>query len=430
VQAQQSGTGWTAQYFNNTNLSGTPIVTQALPGGIGFNLGTNSPAAGVPADGWSARYTSIQTFNAGTYQFIVGSDDGVRVLIDNVLVFDRFIGRTFVSETFQQSFPTTGARTLTVEYFDAIDQAILTFQWTQVSGTVSTPIGATPSVTPFVTLTIPTPTARACTPPLALTTSSEVILIPGVNVRSEASPSSPQLYYSTERIRLRIEGGPVCNGGYQWWQVSGPGVRGWVAEGANGRNFLIPIDLAAERAAGCTTPLRLTVGGDVRLLLNLRVRSAPSTTAPTVTTLDVDTVGVVLEGPSCANNVNWWRIRANGFEGWVAEGYPTDNYLAPASPLPETDSIPGACVVPLSLQAGSRVAIDYRDGVPRTLRAAPTSTSAAIASLINEIALEVIEGPVCAETYNWWFVRVVGSSVTGWIAEGRPGTYWLRVLYY
>jgi uncharacterized protein YraI len=146
TSAQTFGTGWTASYYNNPTLSGAPVFTEVLPGGINFTYGTGSPNPAVPVDNWSARFESTQLFNAGTYEFVVASDDGVRVFIDNVLVWDRFIGRVLTTDRFQQTL-TAGSHVLRVEYVEFIDQAIIQFQWFQVGagGTVF------PTVTPFGT---------------------------------------------------------------------------------------------------------------------------------------------------------------------------------------------------------------------------------------------------------------------------------------
>jgi hypothetical protein len=60
------GGPWTAQYFPNTNLSGAPFLVQSESSPTG-NWGGGSPGANIPVDNWSARWTSVQTLNAGTY---------------------------------------------------------------------------------------------------------------------------------------------------------------------------------------------------------------------------------------------------------------------------------------------------------------------------------------------------------------------------
>src|SRR5690606_3407535 len=53
----------------------------------------------------------------------------------------------------------------------------------------------------------------------------------------------------------------------------------------------------------------------------LNVRSGPGTTYPRVGQIAINSVFDVLEGPTCANGLAWYRILyAGGFEGWIAEG--------------------------------------------------------------------------------------------------------------
>lgn len=153
----QSGTGWTAQYFNNPSLLGTPVLTQSLAGGINFNWGTGSPDPVVPVDQFSARFSSVQSFNQGTYEFIVTSDDGVRLIIDNVLVIDQFTGRPLTTDRVQVAL-TAGAHTITLEYLETIDIAAVQLTWVQLSGTTPTsPFGGGIIVTPFGTPVVATP---------------------------------------------------------------------------------------------------------------------------------------------------------------------------------------------------------------------------------------------------------------------------------
>ena len=137
------GTNWTATYYNSTDLSGSVAYTEVLPNGINVNWGTGSPNAAVNVDNFSARFTSVQLFNQGTYEFVASSDDGIRVFIDGVLVLDRFVGRVLTTDRFQQTL-TAGTHSLEVDYVEFIDQAAVQFQWFQVSG------GTTPGLTPGV----------------------------------------------------------------------------------------------------------------------------------------------------------------------------------------------------------------------------------------------------------------------------------------
>jgi hypothetical protein len=79
---------WKAEYWSNPNLSGNPsLVRNDVT--IDFNWGYGSPAAGIPVDNFSARWTRSWNFSEGVYRFHATMDDGVRVyMMDNVLVID------------------------------------------------------------------------------------------------------------------------------------------------------------------------------------------------------------------------------------------------------------------------------------------------------------------------------------------------------
>ncbi|HEO8418042.1 TPA: glucosaminidase domain-containing protein, partial [Yersinia enterocolitica] len=54
------------------------------------NYGNGSPKSGVPADHFSASYTTAKKLTAGEYVIRANADDGVRVYIDGKLVLDRW----------------------------------------------------------------------------------------------------------------------------------------------------------------------------------------------------------------------------------------------------------------------------------------------------------------------------------------------------
>lgn len=184
-------------------------------------------------------------------------------------------------------------------------------------------------------------------------------------------------------------------------------------------------------ATGCAAPLPLTPGMSIAVRGGVNVRYEPSMSAALINYFPQPTIVTLIDGPRCANGYNWWRFSGYGQPGWVIEGRP-GRYLIEAYGLPTqtpTPSLtPSSCLYPLSFQIGSRGAVTYRDGVPRRLRTAPTANAPLVVELLDGIAFEVIGGPVCAESYNWWQVRILTTGITGWIAEGRPGRYFVEVI--
>ena len=73
---------FSAQYFNNVDLSGAAIAT--VPNDSGYHdWGTGRPTTGINADNFSARF--LGTFTApetGSYTFRTVSDDGIRLWVD------------------------------------------------------------------------------------------------------------------------------------------------------------------------------------------------------------------------------------------------------------------------------------------------------------------------------------------------------------
>lgn len=126
--AQDGGDLWQAWYWNNSDLSGTPVLAR-LEQEPGFgNLNLASPASGVSSDAFSARWTNAVNLEAGNYTFAARADDGVRVWVDDELVIDDWEPQAehVVAETVGLS---AGLHTVSVEYFDTRDTAILDFEW-------------------------------------------------------------------------------------------------------------------------------------------------------------------------------------------------------------------------------------------------------------------------------------------------------------
>jgi hypothetical protein len=294
-----------------------------------------------------------------------------------------------------------------------------------------------PTFTPFPTVTYiptitygPSYTPQGCFPSLLFSVGQRVVLDPGVNVRNIPSLSGGIVNYYTEEVVLTITDGPACENGYNWWRVAGVGNPGWVIEGRPQRYFLAPAVGTPDPSLLCYPPLNFTAGDRARTVTGVRVHTRAELDALVIHVVPLGTLVTLLEGPICANGLNWWQARIpfgnTTIEGWVAEGYPDNHWLETefATPTPTP-----YCPRPLRLAHGTRVGIVYHDAVARFLRSAPARSAPVVERLIGGVALELIGGPVCADGYNWWQARIVTTDVVGWVAEGRPGAYWFDIIY-
>jgi beta-glucosidase len=123
-------TGLKGEYFTNKDLTGSPAVTRDDPN-VDFDWGTGAPAAGIPADGFSARWTgTIAAPVTGTYTLSATSDDGSRVYLDDKLIVDNWgdHGPQTVKSTPVQL--TAGEQhSLRVEYYENAGGASVSIGW-------------------------------------------------------------------------------------------------------------------------------------------------------------------------------------------------------------------------------------------------------------------------------------------------------------
>jgi len=129
--AEAAINGWRAEYYTNRWLSGQPALVRT-DGGIAFNWGGGSPAAALPADRFSARWTRDLNFEEATYRFSARTDDGVRVYIDGSLVLDQFIIQAPTTHSVTRPM-SAGQHQVVVEYFENTGEAVAQFWWNKES---------------------------------------------------------------------------------------------------------------------------------------------------------------------------------------------------------------------------------------------------------------------------------------------------------
>lgn len=124
-------TNWRGDYFTNPWLVGNPTLVRD-DAAINFNWGAGSPAAGIPADNFSARWTRSVYFSAGTYRFFVRSDDGTRLWVDSQLVVDQWRDQPATTMT-GDIYLSAGQHTIRLEYYERAGLAEASLYWQAVT---------------------------------------------------------------------------------------------------------------------------------------------------------------------------------------------------------------------------------------------------------------------------------------------------------
>ena len=133
---------WSVNYFSGTALAGAAIETDCLT-----DIDQTSAPAGVGPDQYSARFTKILNEGAGTYEFSVFSDDGVRVFVDGISIVDSWVPQGGTEEHIGSATLTEGEHVIVVEYFQAFGGAKLIVDYEKTGADTEAPIAPSELVT-------------------------------------------------------------------------------------------------------------------------------------------------------------------------------------------------------------------------------------------------------------------------------------------
>ncbi len=120
---------WTGHYFPDRNFGGSPVIRQDPE--VNFRWGTNSPVTGIPSDQFSVRWERTVFFDAGTYRFEAGADDGVRVFVDGIVVIDEWREQPFTWFA-RDAYVGGGNHTVRVEFYEEGGEAGITVRWVRL----------------------------------------------------------------------------------------------------------------------------------------------------------------------------------------------------------------------------------------------------------------------------------------------------------
>jgi hypothetical protein len=127
----QSVMGWWGEYFNNETLSGDPVLVRDDPE-INFDWRSNSPGPGINVDHFSARWTRTVTLFGGTYRFTIFRDDGARLFVDGIKVFDAWT-RGSEERTVDVKLD-SGPHDIRFEMFEIDGWAAAILSWARIGG--------------------------------------------------------------------------------------------------------------------------------------------------------------------------------------------------------------------------------------------------------------------------------------------------------
>jgi|GEM_PF-3425583 len=133
-----------------------------------------------------------------------------------------------------------------------------------------------------------------------------------------------------------------------------------------------------------------SVGNDGPGAINLR--QYPATGFEVLTQLESGTEVNIINGPYKDVDFVWWQVETDdGTSGWIVE------YLS------------GIQILSLAIEVGDTVRIDTAE---LNFRSEPSVNGALVQSLFREAraVLTVVEGPIEADGFTWWKVRVAGDN--------------------
>lgn len=116
------------EFFNNTQLAGTPVASRSASQ---INeVWDGAPVAGLTDKNYSARWTgTIQAAADGDYSFVLQSDDGSRLYLDDKLVIDLWGPHAVETKIIQLALKAGVTHRVRIEYFQGSGDALVRFGW-------------------------------------------------------------------------------------------------------------------------------------------------------------------------------------------------------------------------------------------------------------------------------------------------------------
>ncbi len=126
---KQKTNGLNAEYFTNKDLKGKPAKV-VVDKEVNFMWNDKGPFEDFPKDNFSVRWTGyLKPDKSETYTFDVGSDDGVRLYIDDELIINDWNDHAYLTNSFTKDLVAGQLYKIKLEYYENVGGAIVKFGW-------------------------------------------------------------------------------------------------------------------------------------------------------------------------------------------------------------------------------------------------------------------------------------------------------------
>ena len=122
--------GLKAEYFNTSDLSGSPVLTQTETK-VNYIWSAKGPdVEGIGTKNYSVRWTGYISVPAtASYTFTAGGDDGFRLLIDGQTVLDDWEASSYHTRTATKTLSKSRVYAVTFEYYQLSGDAMVNLSW-------------------------------------------------------------------------------------------------------------------------------------------------------------------------------------------------------------------------------------------------------------------------------------------------------------
>ncbi|WP_321997468.1 PA14 domain-containing protein [Draconibacterium orientale] len=133
VTHHASGTGLSAEYFNNMTLTGTPDLTQT-DATVNFNWASAGPGSSIGVDNFSVRWSGkILPLYTENYTFTTNSDDGIRLWVNGVQVINNWTNHAATINTGTINLAAGVLYDIVLEFYENGGQAVAQLFWGSAS---------------------------------------------------------------------------------------------------------------------------------------------------------------------------------------------------------------------------------------------------------------------------------------------------------